>query len=494
MNLCASDHDHFAGTANNIAQIYVTAHLKFAAMDDLDLKCGICLELFQDPRSLPCLHTFCRECIQRSLNEENHSLKCPVCRAKHELSEGAGLLPVNQYALQELPLKRLQQQREDNGGPHQLVECKSCGEQAGPVVAWCEDCDGVICQPCGGQHEKLVGLRNHHVVKNDDSRSPNVPARNKSKFSMASCCTRHVRVELKYWCTLCSEVVCAECLLGAHKDHDYSLAEEAHHNLETKIKEMVGLVLEKKQEFSEYLEKAHVVEGKALEYSERMKSEVNNVFDGIVASVEAQRNEALQSVSQGVKEIWSQKEMMEVSLAQLDSFTKFAENTHKCMTDVAMAAQSVKLMERLKDIHGDENALDEEKIKSHALESHCSKDHLNIRLHTVFGLGQPLTFKFSPAPGTQLSMSALLNKVNFNVSLEVGGIRFPELLPPRVFEFKLNVTALYNNSATSAQVESGPTSWTVIVKVSGNKFYPLAITCKLLLGAAILESTVSYTA
>ena len=112
-----------------------------------DLKCGICLELFQDPRSLPCLHTFCRECIQRSLNEESHSLKCPVCRAKHELGEGAGPLPVNQYALRELPLKRLQQQREDNGGPHQLVECKSCGEQA-VMVAWCEDCDAMICQSC----------------------------------------------------------------------------------------------------------------------------------------------------------------------------------------------------------------------------------------------------------------------------------------------------------------------------------------------------------
>ena len=107
-----------------------------------ELKCGICLELFQDPRTLPCLHTFCRECIQRSLNE-NHSLKCPVCRAKHELSnEGAGLLPVNQYTLQEPPLKRLQQP-EDNGG--QQDECKSCGEQA-PVVAWCEDCDTMICR------------------------------------------------------------------------------------------------------------------------------------------------------------------------------------------------------------------------------------------------------------------------------------------------------------------------------------------------------------
>ena len=69
------------------------------------------------------------------------------------------------------------------------------------------------------------------------------------------------------------------------------------------------------------MEKAGKAEGKALDYSELMNSEVNKVFDDIMASVEAQRTEALQCVSQGVKEIWAEKEMMEVSLAQLDSFT-----------------------------------------------------------------------------------------------------------------------------------------------------------------------------
>ena len=333
-------------------------------------------------------------------------------------------------------------------------------------------------------HKKIASLRGHHVIGNKEGQQPIV--------SKSSYCPRHIRVELNYWCTSCSKLVCAECLLREHGDHQYSLAEEARHTLETRIKELAGLVTEKKQEFSEYLEKASEVEGKALEYSELMKSEVNNVFDGIVASAEAQRNEALQSVSQGVKEIWSQKEMMEVSLAQLDSFTKFAENTQKCKTDVAMAAQSVALMERLKNIHGDENALDEEKLNSHALGPHRSKDHLNIRLHTVFGLGQPLMFKFSPAPGTRILHERY--KVYVNVSLEVGGIRFPELLPPRVFEFELSLTALYNNSAISAEVESGPSSWTISVDVSNKDYYPLSITCKLLLGAAILEGTGNYTA
>ena len=463
-----------------------------------DLKCGICLELFQDPRSLPCLHTFCRECIKRSLNEENHSLKCPVCRAKHELGEGAGPLPVNQYALQELPLKRLQQQREDNGGPHQLVECKSCGEQAGPVVAWCEDCDGVICQQCFDQHKKLVIFRRHHVVKNNDtcSRSPNVPEGNESKSSLETYCVRHVRAELKYWCSVCSEVVCAECLLGAHKDHDYSLAEEAYHNLESKIKDMAGLVVQKKQEFSEYLDKASEAEGKALEYSELMKSEVNNVFDGIVASVEAQRNEALQSVSQGVKEIWSQKEMMEVSLAQLDSFTRFADHTHKCTTStryVAMASQGVKLMERLKDTHGDKAVLEH---KGMVIATHGDTRALHVPLNSLFALGQPL-FRFRPTSGSKISRCTD-STVSVEVSLQFNTYAFSQLFPPftRICEFgKLNVTAVYNNEDVSTEIEINQSSWKIIVNLPRRTGFccPLILECKLS-GAVTIAHKITYRA
>ena len=202
------------------------------------LKCGICLDLFQDPRSLPCLHmyTFCRECIQRSLNEENHSLKCPVCRAKHDLSEGVGLLPVNQYALQELPLKRLKQQREDNGEPQQLVECKSCGEQTGPVVALCEDCDGVICRQCFDQHKKRASLRKHHVEhKEEKGSSINLP-------SSLLICLKHAGLDLRFLCTSCYELVCSDCLLlGGHKHHQYILASEARPELETMMEEFDGI-------------------------------------------------------------------------------------------------------------------------------------------------------------------------------------------------------------------------------------------------------------
>ena len=42
-----------------------------------NLTCPVCLNIFKDPVSLPCGHTFCRECSKHSLSSDK---RCPVCR------------------------------------------------------------------------------------------------------------------------------------------------------------------------------------------------------------------------------------------------------------------------------------------------------------------------------------------------------------------------------------------------------------------------------
>ena len=330
----------------------VPATVSSLKVDDA-LKCGICLELFRDPRSLPCLHTFCLECIQRTLNDDNCSLKCPMCRAKHELGEkGPELLPVNQYAARELLSQRQQQQGEES----RMRGCHSCGEEL-ELVAWCEDCNGDICQTCLSQHKKMSALQQHRlIVDPEEIRS----STSMKKSVPVPVCPKHTGLELKYVCTSCLEMVCSECFMLAHKDHKYTTAEEAHQTMKTKMKDLNALVTSKRKEFRGHLTKLNKIESKAIKSTDHMKSMVDNAFDTIIASVEAQRNEALQHVSQGVKDIWSQKELMEVSLAQLDSFTRFADCAHKCTTSasyVSMAIQGIKLMEHLKNLHGDQKSL-----------------------------------------------------------------------------------------------------------------------------------------
>ncbi|XP_053362459.1 LON peptidase N-terminal domain and RING finger protein 1 isoform X1 [Clarias gariepinus] len=42
-----------------------------------DFECPLCIRLFYDPVTTPCGHTFCKNCIERSLD---HNLRCPLCK------------------------------------------------------------------------------------------------------------------------------------------------------------------------------------------------------------------------------------------------------------------------------------------------------------------------------------------------------------------------------------------------------------------------------
>lgn len=76
-----------------------------------ELTCSICYSIFDDPRVLPCSHTFCRNCLESVLQMSSNfsiwrplrlPLKCPNCRRIVEIPpSGIDSLPVN-FALKSI--------------------------------------------------------------------------------------------------------------------------------------------------------------------------------------------------------------------------------------------------------------------------------------------------------------------------------------------------------------------------------------------------------
>lgn len=92
-----------------------------------ELTCSICYSLFEDPRVLPCSHTFCRSCLEgvQQYSGTSHwrhlavPLKCPNCRSPVQIpAGGTESLPIN-FALKAIVEKYQQEGRSDVATCHE---------------------------------------------------------------------------------------------------------------------------------------------------------------------------------------------------------------------------------------------------------------------------------------------------------------------------------------------------------------------------------------
>ena len=177
--------------------------------DDL-LHCGICLDRLQTPKSLPCLHTFCQECLsghweaQRRLTRRPSThLSCPVCREQCFVpSRGVAGLPTD---FKVGKLEALLASVTDTG-------CGVCASdsRASPGCHHCISCDIHLCTPCVDKHRANPLFVCHAITEtrdSDDSDRVDTP-----------CCTVHSRPAVLY-CTDCWCPVCCVCVHMDHKDH-----------------------------------------------------------------------------------------------------------------------------------------------------------------------------------------------------------------------------------------------------------------------------------
>ena len=58
-------------------------------IDDI-AECSICVGLYDDPKLLPCAHTFCCKCIRRYVDGEiaGDKSSCPICRQQFTIPTG----------------------------------------------------------------------------------------------------------------------------------------------------------------------------------------------------------------------------------------------------------------------------------------------------------------------------------------------------------------------------------------------------------------------
>lgn len=109
-----------------------------------ELTCSLCLDIYEDPKRLPCDHVFCRKCLQSlALKNTSESIKCPICRKDTAvLSCNVDTFPTayQSNSLKELYLKS---QKANNAA---VPTCEIHPSQ--PLDFYCKSCNNLVCSYC----------------------------------------------------------------------------------------------------------------------------------------------------------------------------------------------------------------------------------------------------------------------------------------------------------------------------------------------------------
>ncbi|CAF1648853.1 unnamed protein product, partial [Didymodactylos carnosus] len=116
------------------------------------LLCPVCLDLFVEPRILPCSHTFCSACLRPTPTPlTNFLLICPVCRY-YTFNR---LIPLNRIVRTLVEQYKQQYIRDIDDNDQEREQlfakcfiCKKCQH-----LKLCWHCDTLLCVHCHEQHD-----------------------------------------------------------------------------------------------------------------------------------------------------------------------------------------------------------------------------------------------------------------------------------------------------------------------------------------------------
>ena len=326
---------------------------KLADGIEQELTCAVCLDRLTKPKVLPCLHTYCKTCIEDIVakSREKGTVNCPQCRESHPLPEkGISGLITNFTAQNLLELLEVHEadldQKEKSGG--KVLRCEN-GLDTNTAVARCQDCSIYLCDSCWKVHQKMVATRKHQTV------SLKAVQKEGRILHKPQHCPEHEDEVMKLYCKTCSKPICGDCTYVDHRGHEYVFLKSVQEELRKGLESAMEGLREKEREFQVHLESAHEVEAEHQANVEASEQRINQAFESLIAQLQTRRGEVLGELHeisqiQG-KQISAEVEAIELSLAKLTSNTSFSRRLLESGSDVEVATMASHTIERSRGLH-----------------------------------------------------------------------------------------------------------------------------------------------
>ncbi|XP_053538871.1 E3 ubiquitin-protein ligase TRIM39 [Ictalurus punctatus] len=257
------------------------------------LQCSICMEVFTDPVTTPCGHSFCNSCLTQSWDTRQHYY-CPYCEEKFtkrpEIKINITLREVADHFKKKTVSDKSQ------------ILCDFCTGVKQEALKSCLDCGVTLCSSHLDLHNNVQKYKKHKVLN---------AVGNLEKYI----CQEHEK-PLEMFCRDDQMCVCRFCTVTDHKNHNViPLEEESGQRksqlgkTQTELQQMIQERLKKIQEIN------HSVE-LSKRNTEKEKSDSIEVFTALIRSIERSQAELLEVMEEKQKAAEKQAEGLIKELEQ----------------------------------------------------------------------------------------------------------------------------------------------------------------------------------
>lgn len=230
--------------------------------------CSLCHKKFDDPKTLPCLHTFCTKCLSNEIGSLE-VYRCPQCG--DECAAKINDLPTHPSFC-----------GSRSAFGEAVALCDSCpSNNLSEAFYFCVECDEKLCSFHKEAHEKTKKTANHKISDHFKGPTVNKPF-----------CLRHEKSESLY-CKECKTTLCSKCT-AEHPKHD--VVDYETHLIELKAKlSACQAKLNGSKNSLEAISSSYAVYKKALAQQIKCnEQEIHAFFMNAMGELERCREEMLQ--------------------------------------------------------------------------------------------------------------------------------------------------------------------------------------------------------
>ncbi|XP_006815101.1 tripartite motif-containing protein 2-like [Saccoglossus kowalevskii] len=332
-------------------------------IDDNFLVCTVCSERYRNAKILPCLHSFCEQCIHKLVQKSGgKNIPCPVCRRVHDLPEGASSVQSNVF-LNELVVLLGKRDKKTN----EVHKCEGC--QRDPMTTHCIDCAIGLCDICISTHKRLPSTKSHNLMSRqtfEAAKSVDIATVQPHVY-----CGSHPGNQLKFYCDTCDVPICLECTALNHKitEHDYRYLKDTASQYAADLTKVTDMLAEKEKEARDSKENVQrmteLLENRFSEQEHKLNVHIERVVAEITAKIRKNGEELLHEMNKIFSE---RKQNLHTQMKELEIAENDMKHAHDFATHLMNYGNAAQLMSAKKGMTSQIDELLKLKTKQHPAE------------------------------------------------------------------------------------------------------------------------------